>query len=95
MNGAVFERCPIPSPSRIYVTAALLGLRHYRGALEDAAIDEARDAAHQSNGPAPIPNPPPACAPRSQQGMGKFSSDGRPDLRHLLGRTEPVKPRHG
>jgi hypothetical protein len=44
MNGAVFERCPIPSPSRIYVTAALLGLRHYRGALEDAAIDEARDA---------------------------------------------------
>jgi hypothetical protein len=26
--------------------------------------------------------------------MGKFSSDGRPDLRHLLGRTEPVKPRY-
>ena len=22
MNGAVFERCPIPSPSRIYATAA-------------------------------------------------------------------------
>ena len=31
---------------------------------------------------------------RGQQGMGEFAPDRRPDLRHLLGRAEPVEPRH-
>jgi hypothetical protein len=31
---------------------------------------------------------------RSQQGMRKLAPDRRPDLRHLLGRTEPVETRH-
>jgi hypothetical protein len=31
---------------------------------------------------------------RSQQGVRKFPPDCRPDLSHLLGGPEPVKPRH-
>ena len=31
---------------------------------------------------------------RSQQRMRELAPDRRSDLRHLLGRTEPVKPRH-
>ena len=31
---------------------------------------------------------------RSQQGMRKLTPDRRSDLRHLLGRAEPVEPRH-
>jgi hypothetical protein len=31
---------------------------------------------------------------RSQQGVRELPSDYRPDLRHLLGRAEPVEPRH-
>jgi hypothetical protein len=30
----------------------------------------------------------------SQQGMRKFTPNCRPYLRHLLGWTEPVEPRH-
>src|ERR1700720_940422 len=31
---------------------------------------------------------------RSYQSMGKLSPDHRSNLCHLLGRTEPIKPRH-
>ena len=31
---------------------------------------------------------------RSQQSMRELTPDGCPDLRHLLGRAEPVEPRH-
>ncbi len=31
---------------------------------------------------------------RSEQGMRKLATDSCPNLRYLLGRAEPVKPRH-